>query len=56
MPGIPDNATRIKRFREVKATLRTSHERLLVGIDVAKAAHVAQLRHAHTRSLDQAVR
>lgn len=56
METIRDNGTRIKRFREVKATLRTSHERLLVGIDVAKAAHVAQIRHAHTRILEPQVR
>ena len=56
MYTIPHNTTRIKRFREVKATLRTSPDRLLVGIDVAKAAHVAQLRHAHPGILDPAVR
>lgn len=56
MESICDNGTRIKRFREVKATLRTSPDRLLVGIDVAKAAHVVQLRHAHTRILDPQVR
>jgi len=52
MHTIPDNATRIKCFREVKATLRTSRERLVVGIDIAKAAHVAQVRLAHTRILE----
>jgi transposase len=44
-----DNVQRVKRFREVKATLRTAHHRLLVGIDVAQAEHVVQVRHAHTR-------
>jgi transposase len=44
-----DNATRVKRFRELKATLRTHRQRLLVGLDVAQAAHVVHLRHAHTR-------
>ena len=44
-----DNAQRVKRFRELKATLRTHRERLLVGIDIAQAAHVVHLRHAHTR-------
>lgn len=56
MHTIPSNATRVQHFREVKATLRTSPERLLVGIDVAKATHVAQLRHAHTRILEREVR
>ena len=52
MSTIPDNATRIKRFRELKATLRTRRDRLLVGIDIAKAQHVAQIRLAHTRVLE----
>ena len=38
-----------QRFRELKATLRTNRTRLLVGMDIAQAAHVVQLRHAHTR-------
>jgi transposase len=33
--------------------LRTDHHRLLVGIDIAKAQHVAQVRLAHTRILDK---
>jgi len=49
MPTVRENATRIKRFRELKATLRTDRTRLLVGIDIAQAEHVAHLRHAHTR-------
>jgi len=53
MPIIRPNAIRIKRFRELKATLRTNRERLLVGIDIAKAQHVAQVRLAHTRLLDK---
>ena len=44
-----DNASRVKRFRELKGTLRTNRERLLVGVDVAQAEHVVHLRHAHTR-------
>ena len=52
MPIIRSNAIRIKRFRELKETLRTKRDRLLVGIDIAKAQHVAQVRHAHTRILD----
>jgi transposase len=52
MPTIPANALRIKRFRALKATLRTAHDRLLVGIDIAKAQHVAQIRWAHTRILE----
>jgi transposase len=49
MDTLRDNATRVKRFRELKATLRTKRDRLLVGLDIAQAAHVAHLRHAHTR-------
>ena len=49
MPSVRTNASRVKRFRELKATLRTNRERLLVGIDVAQAEHVVHLRHAHTR-------
>jgi transposase len=49
MPTVRDNAIRIKRFRELKATLRTNRERLLVGIDVAQKEHVVHLRQAHTR-------
>jgi len=49
MASVRDNATRIKRFRELKATLRTHRQRLLVGIDVAQADDVVHLRHAHTR-------
>jgi transposase len=50
---IRSNAIRIKRFRELKQDLRTNRERLLVGIDIAKVRHVAQVRLAHTRILDQ---
>jgi transposase len=49
MPTLQDNGERVKRFREVKATLRTNRSRLLVGLDVAQAEHVVHLRHAHTR-------
>ncbi len=49
MPSLQDNGKRIKRFRELKATLRTDRSRLLVGLDVAQAEHVVHLRHAHTR-------
>jgi len=55
MPSIRPNAIRIKRFRELKADLRTQRDRLLVGIDIAKAQHVAQVRLAHTRLLDKRV-
>jgi len=44
-----DNAIRVKRFRALKATVRTDRARLLVGLDVAQAEHVVHLRHAHTR-------
>jgi transposase len=53
MPIIRSNAIRIKRFRELKADLRTKRDRLLVGIDIAKRQHVAQVRLAHTRILDK---
>jgi len=49
MPTVRENSQRIKRFRELKATLRTDRTRLLVGIDVAQAEHVAHVRQAHTR-------
>jgi len=49
MASVRENSQRIKRFRELKATLRTDRTRLLVGIDVAQAEHVVHLRHAHTR-------
>ena len=49
MTTMRDNASRVKRFREVKATLRTNRQRLLVGLDVAQAEHLVQVRHAHTR-------
>ena len=51
MPIIRPNAIRIKRFRELKETLRTSRDRLLVGIDIAKDQHVAQVKVAHGRVL-----
>jgi len=53
MPIIRPNAIRIKRFRELKETLRTNRDRLLVGIDIAKAHDVAQVRLAHTQILDK---
>lgn len=49
MATMQDNGERVKRFRELKATLRTNRQRLLIGIDVAQAEHVVHLRHAHTR-------
>src|SRR4030065_810 len=52
MPSIRPNAIRIKRFRDLKENLRTRRDRLLVGIDIAKAQHVAQVRLAHTQVLD----
>jgi transposase len=55
MPIIRSNAIRIKRFRELKATLRTNRGRLLVGIDIAKAQDVAQVRLAHTQIVDKAL-
>ncbi len=53
MTTMRDNATRVKRFRELKESLRTNRDRLLVGIDIAKAQDVAQVRLAHTRILDK---
>ena len=55
MPSVRDNATRIKRFRELKATLRTNRQRLLVGLDIAQAEHVVHVRHAHTRVVTPAL-
>jgi transposase len=49
MDTVRDNGQRVKRFRELKATLRTNRQRLLVGLDVAQAEHVVHVRHAHTR-------
>jgi transposase len=49
MTTMQDNVQRVKRFRELKATLRTNRQRLLVGLDIAEAAHEVQVRHAHTR-------
>ncbi len=49
MASVRTNASRVKRFRELKATLRTDRHRLLVGLDIAQGEHVAHLRHAHTR-------
>ncbi len=49
MTTMRDNAIRVKRFRELKATLRSDRHRLLVGLDIAQAAHAVHLRHAHTR-------
>ena len=49
MATMRDNQTRVKRFRELKSTLRTNRARLLVGLDIAQAEHVVHLRHAHTR-------
>jgi transposase len=49
MATLQDNGERVKRFRELKATLRTNRQRLLVGIDVAQAEHLVHLRHAHPR-------
>jgi len=49
MTTMKDNGQRVKRFRELKATLRTNRARLLVGLDIAEAAHEIQVRHAHTR-------
>ena len=49
MTTMRDNVQRVKRFRELKATVRTNRQRLLVGLDVAQAEHVVQVRHAHTR-------
>jgi transposase len=49
MTTLRDNGERVKRFRELKGTLRSNRQRLLVGLDIAEGEHVAHLRHAHTR-------
>jgi len=51
MSTMQANVQRVKRFRELKATLRSNRSRLLVGLDIAQAEHVVHLRHAHTRVL-----
>jgi len=53
MPRIRSKAIRIKRFRDLKENLRTRPDRLLVGIDIAKAQPGAQVRRAHTQLLDR---
>ena len=55
MASVRDNARRVKRFRELKATLRTDPHRLLVGLDIAQAEHVIHVRHAHTRVVTPAL-
>jgi len=55
MASVRDNARRVKRFRELKATLRTDPHRLLVGLDIAQAEHVVHVRHAHTRVVTPAL-
>ncbi len=55
MPTMRDNATRVKRFRELKTTLRTNRQRLLVGLDIAQAEHLVHVRHAHTRVVTPAL-
>jgi transposase len=55
METVRDNASRVKRFRALKATLRTDRSRLLVGLDIARAEHVVHLRHAHTRVVTPAL-
>ena len=49
MASVREKSQRIKRCRELKATLRTDRTRLLVGIDVAQAEHAVRVRRAHTR-------
>lgn len=56
MRSVRTNVSRVKRFRELKATLRTERARLLIGLDIGKTQHVAQVRWAHTRILEAAVR
>jgi hypothetical protein len=55
MASLRTNATRVKRFRALKQDLRTRRDRLLVGLDIGKAQHMAQVRVAHTQVLDKTV-
>jgi transposase len=55
MASLRTNATRVKRFRALKQDLRTRRDRLLVGLDIGKAQHMAQVRLAHTQVLDKTV-
>lgn len=41
----------IQRFEELKASLRRGDSRILVGIDIAKEAHVARVEHSDGRVL-----
>jgi hypothetical protein len=41
MPSVRSNAILIKHFRELREDLRIPRDRLLVGIDIAKAQDVA---------------
>lgn len=55
MAKMRDTVQRVKRFRELRATLRTERARLRIGLDIGKTHHVAQLRLAQTRILEKAV-
>jgi transposase len=55
MASLRTNVQRVKRFRELKATLRTARARLLIGCDIGKRQHVAQVRLAHTAVLEKVV-
>lgn len=55
MDIIRPNAIRVKRFRERKESLRSCRDLILVGIDVGKERHAAQVRLAHVRVLERSM-
>ena len=50
---IRPNEIRVKRFREIKEHLRKCRGWILVGIDVGKQRHAAQVRLSHRRILER---
>lgn len=53
MEIIRPNEIRVKRFREIKEGLRSCRDLVLVGIDVGKDRHAAQVRLSHVRVLER---
>ena len=55
MHPIRPDGFRVERFGRLKEHLPTRRDRLPVGIDIAKAQHMAQVRHTHTQILDKSL-
>ena len=53
MEIIRPNEIRVKRFRKIKEGLRSCRDLILVGIDVGKDRHAAQVRLSHVRVLER---